>query len=298
MAYNQSIKNIYEALRQSWLVSLLLFLLVLFVAYFAVYSFVGFPLNILFPSVIANISVLLFRRERVWFLLGLNFDWTGVRLFFEGYFLPLLAFIPILLFFLPYGVSLNPNLAFNDFAVRTTLLILFSASSEEFVFRGILFQMAIEKKGEIFPTLAFSVAFGLFHLLNPHINFLGIINIFFANVVLSAMFFRAYSLWLPIGFHFGWNFWQSFLLDSPISGTYLGLHLFRTRLPEFNPIIFGGSFGIEGGFVGFFALSLFFVIALKRYKPIPHIYSRILRERYCHPTESNGIGNNGVEKIT
>lgn len=287
MGFTWQSNAIYKTLRESWSFAFVLFLGIWFIAFFALYQVVIFPLNMLLPSVLANLAVLLFQQKRIWFLLGLNFDWTGVRLFFEGTFLPLLAFIPILFFLMPFGISINPNFALDNFALRMFVPILFGATSEELVFRGILFQMALEKKGEIVATLTFSTSFALLHLFNPNINILGLINILFAGVVLSAMFFRTYSLWLPIGFHFGWNFWQSAILDSPISGTYFGLHLFQTKLTELDQIVFGGNFGIEGGIVGSLALCIFLFITLKRFKPIPYVYSRILRERYSIQQNSN-----------
>lgn len=274
------IKEIYRTLRESWLFALVLFVGVWFITFFVLYPIFILPLNILLPSILANLAVLVFQQKRSWFFLGLNFDWTGVRMLLEGVLLPLLVFVPILLLLLPFGVSINPNIAPNDFALRTFEVILFSSVSEELVFRGILFQMALDKKGETVVTFAFSGLFALLHLLNPNINILGLINIFLAGIVLSVMFFRTYSLWLPIGFHFGWNFWQSVIFDSPISGTYFGLYLFRTKLTELNQIIFGGNFGIEGGIVGSLALCIFLFVTLKRFRPIPHIYSRILKERY------------------
>jgi membrane protease YdiL (CAAX protease family) len=280
MASTWQIKDVYKTLRESWLFALVLFVGAWFITFFALYPILILPLNILLPSIFANLVVLLFQQKRIWFFLGLNFDWTGVRMFLEGILLPLLVFIPILLLILPFGVSINPNFAVDDFALRTFEIILFAAVSEELVFRGILFQTALDKKSETVVTLAFSGSFALLHLPNPNINIIGLINIFLAGIVLSAMFLRTYSLWLPIGFHFGWNFWQSVILDSPISGTYFGLHIFQTKLTEFNQIIFGGNFGIEGGIVGSLALCIFCLITFKRFKPIPHIYSRILRERY------------------
>lgn len=280
MTVTWQIKEVYKTLRESWLFALVLFVGAWFITFFALYPIFILPLNILLPSIFANLVVLLFQQKRTWFLLGLNLDWTSVRMFLEGIILPLLIFIPILLLLLPFGISINPDFSVDDFALRTFKIILFGAVSEELVFRGILFQMALEKKSEIAVTFAFSGSFALLHLLNPNINILGLINIFLAGILLSVMFLRTYSLWLPIGFHFGWNFWQSVILDSPISGIYFGLHLFRTKLTEFNQIIFGGNFGIEGGIVSSFALCIFLFITLKRFKPIPHIYSRILKERY------------------
>lgn len=280
MTSTWQIKEIYRTLCESWLFAFVLFVGIWFIAFFALYTIFTSPLNILLPSISANLAVLVCQQKRSWFFLGLNFDWTGVRMLLEGILLPLLVFVPILLLLLPFGISINPNFALDDFALRTFEIILFGAVSEELVFRGILFQMALDKKNEVFVTLAFSTLFVLLHILNPNINILGLINIFLAGIVLSAMFIRTYSLWLPIGFHFGWNFWQSLILDSPISGTYFGLYLFRTKLTEFEQVIFGGNFGIEGGVVGSLALCISLFATFKRFKPIPHIYSRILRERY------------------
>jgi hypothetical protein len=94
------------------------------------------------------------------------------------------------------------------------------------------------------------------------------------------MFVRTYMLWLSIGFHFGWNFWQAFLLSSPVSGLNFEIGLFNTKITMFNEILFGGSFGIEGGICSTVILGIAIWVVAKNFVPVPEVYSKVLRERF------------------
>ncbi len=65
-----------------------------------------------------------------------------------------------------------------------------------------------------------------------------------ASVLFAALFVRSRSLWLPIGFHAGWNFALSAILGTTMSGKTQGFGLFEVELsgPAF---LTGGRFGIE-----------------------------------------------------
>ncbi|MFZ5644480.1 MAG: CPBP family intramembrane glutamic endopeptidase [Bacillota bacterium] len=129
------------------------------------------------------------------------------------------------------------------------------ALSEELLFRGYIIN-ALQQMGKIRVSLALSsIIFALVHGVNPNVNFLGLSNIFLVGLLFSYMYIKTGSLWMPIGYHFTWNYFQGVVYGFPVSGHELeSLY----RLPVQENIIAGGKFGPEGGLAvtGVILLSL------------------------------------------
>jgi membrane protease YdiL (CAAX protease family) len=147
--------------------------------------------------------------------------------FFKG--LTLSAFIILLYALIAISFS-KVNLVFNyDVKVLDifigTILLLFAAISEEFIFRFTLplIILNFQKKKIIFIQFFVASIFTLVHITNPHINFMSLLNIFLGGITLSIMYLSTNNLSLPIGFHFGWNLTQSILF---------GINLGGLKLPE------------------------------------------------------------------
>jgi hypothetical protein len=68
-----------------------------------------------------------------------------------------------------------------------------------------------------------------------------------AGVLLGLAYSVCGRLWLPIGLHFGWNFAESGIFGSSLSGYSFGglLHTVTSG----PPLLSGGSFGPEGSVV-------------------------------------------------
>ncbi len=56
------------------------------------------------------------------------------------------------------------------------------------------------------------------HGANPGTDVMAIVNVAAVGVLLSFLYFRTNSLWMPIGFHFGWNFLLGYVFTLPVSG--------------------------------------------------------------------------------
>jgi membrane protease YdiL (CAAX protease family) len=125
---------------------------------------------------------------------------------------------------------------------------------EELSFRGYILQNLNLDWAAIVALVASSILFGLFHGLNPNVTWLGLLNIFLAGVVLAICYLTTRQLWLPIAFHFSWNFFQGPIFSFPISGVSTG-GLLLTEIKG-NPLITGGPFGPEAGLIGTFALVM------------------------------------------
>ena len=92
-----------------------------------------------------------------------------------------------------------------------------------------------------------AVIFGFMHLLNPSIGLLGILNIFLIGLAFAYMFIKTGSLWMPIGYHISWNFFQGYIYGIQVSG------LEQMSLMKYtatgSDLLTGGAFGAEGGLV-------------------------------------------------
>jgi len=118
---------------------------------------------------------------------------------------------------------------------------------EELLFRGYLFQSLVEGTSKTVAVLLFAVFFAFVHMKNPDVTPVALANIALAGVWLSAAYFKTRGLWMPIGLHFSWNFFQSTIFSFPVSG----LKLYDKQigvLSDNGPAwLTGGQFGPEGG---------------------------------------------------
>ena len=64
-------------------------------------------------------------------------------------------------------------------------------------------------------------------------------------------FIKTEKLWLPIGLHFSWNFFQGFVYGFPVSG-YVFDGLFEVSILG-QELWTGGEYGPEGGLIGIIA---------------------------------------------
>lgn len=131
----------------------------------------------------------------------------------------------------------------------------FVAFGEEVTFRGYIVQNLREEWGSLVALLVSSFLFALLHGLNPNFTPLALVGIALAGVFMAYGYFLSGSLWLPIAFHFSWNFAQGPLFSFPVSGL-ASEGLLIVEWSEAPPFLTGGAFGPEGGVVGMLALLL------------------------------------------
>ena len=147
-------------------------------------------------------------------------------------------------------------------AIRATGIFALGATTEELLFRGYAFQRLVEGTNGYFAAAATSIVFGLLHRANPHATALSVANTMLAGVLLSLGYLKTRALWLPIGFHFSWN-WSLALAGLPISGLDLGNMPWQAMPTENHTWINGGAYGPEGGVVATVALSAGVVYLLR-----------------------------------
>jgi membrane protease YdiL (CAAX protease family) len=138
-------------------------------------------------------------------------------------------------------------------AVLGAVLFTLVAVGEELTFRGYV-QVNLGEGLPPLPTLVLTaLLFGLFHALNPNASWLGLVNIALAGLAIGYGRTVTGALWLPIGYHLGWNYVQGAILALPVSGVRYG-GLLAVVDPGRVPWLTGGAFGPEGGLLGTLAL--------------------------------------------
>jgi membrane protease YdiL (CAAX protease family) len=139
--------------------------------------------------------------------------------------------------------------------VLTFLVVfVFVGWNEELLSRGYHLQTLASGLNVFWGMVISSSLFGLAHLGNPNATWVSAAGIFFAGVFLAYGFLRTGQLWLSIGLHIGWNFFEGVVFGFPVSGLDI-YHLIRLQIQ--GPVIWtGGAFGPEAGLIVLPALGI------------------------------------------
>jgi len=126
---------------------------------------------------------------------------------------------------------------------------------EETAFRGYALHTLAEGIGFRPAALVMSLLFAALHVQNPGESKVGLLAVFAFGIVLAFSLWRTGSLLWAIGFHFMWDYSESFLYGVPDSGLVQPEHLLSTQLS--GPAwITGGSVGPEGSWFIFVVLAV------------------------------------------
>ncbi|BFU45627.1 CPBP family intramembrane glutamic endopeptidase [Krasilnikovia sp. MM14-A1004] len=139
------------------------------------------------------------------------------------------------------------------------------ATCEELLFRGVLFRIVEERAGTYLAVTASSLLFGGLHLLNPAATLWGAFAIAVQGGLLSAAtFVLTRKLWMPIGFHLGWNFAESGIFGTTVSGSDRTVGGLLDGMAHGPAIISGGAFGPEGSIFAVLVGGLAALVMLRR----------------------------------
>ena len=182
-------------------------------------------------------------------------------------------------------VGLNPL----SYMVPAIAMALSSGIYEELLFRGVLFRSVEQWLGGWAALVVSSLVFGLTHLMNAQGTLEGALFIAVeAGILLAAAFMLTRRLWLSMGFHVAWNYTQSAIFSSIVSGTVAAPGLVRSTIQGPNWLT-GGSFGLESSILALVLCTttgiLMLVMAAKRGKIVPPVWTR----RGGFVGESHGI---------
>ncbi|MBD3367257.1 MAG: CPBP family intramembrane metalloprotease [Candidatus Eisenbacteria bacterium] len=126
---------------------------------------------------------------------------------------------------------------------------------EELMFRGYVLQAIEDRGSKVAAIIISSLVFALLHSANPGADPMGILNTALIGALLAAVYLRTRTLWMPIGFHFAWNFLLGYVYSLPVSGLPIHGMLEITEL-ESESRLTGGSYGPEAGLLTTVAIGV------------------------------------------
>ena len=134
---------------------------------------------------------------------------------------------------------------------------------EELVFRGYLFQNMTEGLGLVTSIALSCIIYGLIHYTNPNASLLS------SLIIVGFGFLRIYGylttkmLWLSMGMHIGWNFFQGPIFGFAASGHKSPTLLTHNTLSD-KVYLTGGEFGPEGSIL-IIPVLILTIMAMKWY---------------------------------
>ena len=139
--------------------------------------------------------------------------------------------------------------------------------TEELLFRGYQLQTLASGLNLFWAVFISSTVFGIAHLITPNASWVSAALIFLIAVFLACGYVRTKQLWLPIGLHIGWNFFEGVVFGFQVSGLN-PYHVIRHQVigPE---LWTGGSFGPEAGLIVLPAIAVGTTLV--------HAYTRYVR---------------------
>lgn len=183
--------------------------------------------------------------------IGLAGNGTGWKNF--GFGLMLGALSMFLIFMILWGTGsirvgnnwYEPDFSWNNILYLVTFVTV--GFSEEFFFRGYVIRTMEQREAP--PWLIYGVSSLLFtaaHMGNMGISSLAIINLILVSLLFAFMFRMTRSLWMPIGFHISWNYFQGIVFGFPVSGNPVD-SIYHSQMVFGHDLMSGGGFGPEGG---------------------------------------------------
>jgi membrane protease YdiL (CAAX protease family) len=168
------------------------------------------------------------------------------------------------------GAGIGTNLS-------VVLLFLLIAVFEETAFRGLLFRIVENGLGSWGALIVSAIFFGLAHLGNNGATITSAIAIALeAGVLLAAIYMATRSLWMVIGVHWAWNYFEGPVFGTQVSGNESASLLHSVTN---GPVLFtGGAFGPEAGLfaviVGGITGAFFIWLAIRRGQIIAPMWAR------------------------
>jgi len=170
--------------------------------------------------------------------------------------------------------GLNPA----SFMIPAIAMALSSGVFEELLFRGVLYRSVETWFGSWAALVVSSLVFGLTHLINPEATLEGALFISVeAGILLAGAYMLTRRLWMSIGFHVAWNYTQSAIFSSIVSGNEAAQGLIRSTVKG-PDLMTGGNFGVESSVLSLLLCTstgiVMVVMAVKRGKIVPPVWKR------------------------
>lgn len=224
-------------------------------------------LIVIILSISATISTLISRKwldKKRFTSLGLGWNSQSLKDLLFGFYLSFVMAACFFLLLLAFGLihfnsvdfQVLPSESSFNFVQFMSVLTLGSLSImliehifvgywEELVFRGYLFQNMVEGLGKLIAIIISCILYGLVHAANPNATLLSTL------IIIGFGFLRLYGylstkiLWLSMGMHMGWNFFQGPIFGFAASG-HKNVTLIQHTFTSPKTYLTGGDFGPEG----------------------------------------------------
>lgn len=135
--------------------------------------------------------------------------------------------------------------------------------AEELLCRGYIISVLRQTKSILAIYIISGVIFALMHSANSGIGLLPYMNLILIGMLWAYSYMKSGNIWLPIGYHITWNYFQGDVFGFKVSGT-TEKGILTTSYPK-NNIFNGGDFGPEGGLfvtlvivLGFLAIRYYY----------------------------------------
>lgn len=273
MAINK-IKNIFyneleSRLRAGWRI-LLFFLIMVFLVIVSEHTIDnylgGLPedktmrlfYSVLLAAILGTVSTIIARRyldRRSFISFGLDLDMNALKDWVVGYFISFAMAAVVFFTMVVFGVTefqgVNDQLFTSQFLIKFLLMFIMYCGLvawwEELVFRGFLLQNMISGMGKNLAVIISCLIYGLVHATNDNAGVLSSLIIVLFGYMRLYGYLRTSQLWLSMGMHAGWNFFQGPVFGYATSGYAVDTILVHNlNGPDW---LTGGKFGPEGSVI-------------------------------------------------
>lgn len=214
--------------------------------------------EILFTLPAITLSTFILRRvidRKSLTSLGLKIDSMTIKDLLAGFSIPGFLMGGIFLFNWSVGWlkvrgfawEINPNATWLADLFIWLIVYIGVGFQEEILSRGYHLQNIAEGLNVPSGILISSLIFALLHLANPSFSLPSFLGLLASGYFLAYAWVRTGQLWLSIGLHIGWNFFEGTIFGFPVSGIEATTLI---RQEASGPgIITGGAFGPEAGLI-------------------------------------------------
>ena len=134
---------------------------------------------------------------------------------------------------------------FSVYQLIYLLLFILVGFAEEIVGRGFIMSALRQTRNIPVVIIVSSIIFALMHSFNSGIGIIPYINLTLVGIFFSYMYLKSGNIWMCIGYHITWNYFQGNVFGFKVSGTET-YGILTTQYEKAN-IFNGGDFGPEGG---------------------------------------------------
>ena len=155
----------------------------------------------------------------------------------------------IILSLMVFGCYSVEGFRFQGMSLLLSLEFYFiGACCEEIIFRGIVLRFIGIRWNVVAALVISSVLFGLLHMNNHGMTWLGIIGIILIGFMLGSSYLYSGSIWMPLGIHWIWNVLEDTIFGSAVSGVSDSGSMIQAQFHG-SDLMTGGSCGIEASVV-------------------------------------------------